>query len=223
VAVPPPRPRPREEPIPTVLPAVTFRGQVAELSGSMALAALFALLGTVLWAALNHAAGHLDLRQNAVWVELGTVFFLTVAASWAVLVSGKFWTQRRGDSWTRRLVMMFLGVVIGGSTLWLHGWTLRSVLKGDAAFPSLASYVSYFALAFFALRWWRMADPRRSQRFSFLPLLAAGFWALLPLIVFPDSSLGAVALVMTAAIVQLVSPWEPPTPPSCRRLRLRYS
>ena len=34
---------------------------------------------------------------------------------------------------------------------------------------------------------------------------------------------GTGALVMTAAIVQLVSPWEQPVPPACRRLRLRYS
>jgi len=86
-----------------------------------------------------------------------------------------------------------------------------------------ASYVIYFAVTFFALRWWRMADPRRSSRFSFLPLLAAGFWGLLPLLIWPQPWRGAVALVMTAAIVQLVSPWEQPVPPSCRRLRLRYS
>ena len=30
-------------------------------------------------------------------------------------------------------------------------------------------------------------------------------------------------LLGLAAIVQLVSPWEPPVPVACRRLRLRYS
>ena len=45
-----------------------------------------------------------------------------------------------------------------------------------------ASYISYFALAFFALRWWRMADRRRPQRFSFAPVLAAGFWGLVLLL-----------------------------------------
>src|SRR5919202_1454728 len=108
--------------------------------------------------------------------------------------------------------MMFLGVLIGLSTLWIRGWSLRptlvnaggaapfgTFLPGGSGLAEGASYVSYFALAFVALRWWRMADPRRSQRFSFLPLLATGFWALLPLLIWPESSLGAVALVMTAA------------------------
>lgn len=34
---------------------------------------------------------------------------------------------------------------------------------------------------------------------------------------------GAAALVMAAAIVQWVSPWEPPPPPPPKRLRLRYA
>jgi hypothetical protein len=137
--------------------------------------------------------------------------------------------------------MMFLGVLVGMGALWANGWVPR--LRGEAGpdlpeglfFASLlppgsglaegAGYLVYFAVTFFALRWWRMADPRRSTRFSFLPVLAAGFWGLLPLLIWPQpwQSGAPVALVMTAAIVQLVSPWEQPVPPSCRRLRLRYS
>jgi hypothetical protein len=91
-----------------------------------------------------------------------------------------------------------------------------------------ASYFSYYALAFFALRWWRMTSRRRSQRFSFAPLLGAGFWAavlLLPIPLYqqPGPVMAAVVLVMTAAIVQLVSPWEQPPPPATRRVRLRYA
>jgi hypothetical protein len=237
VAPPParPRPRPREEDIPTVLPVPTFRGQLAELSGSMALAAVFALLGTALWASVARSHNPTDIT------EVGTVFFLTVAASWAVLVPGKVWAYHRGDSWRRRLVMMFLGVLIGMGALWVNGWVPRvpAEMAGDPGdgwfFASLlptgtglaegASYIVYFAVTFFALRWWRMADPRRTSRFSFLPILAAGFWSLLPLLIWqsPWRSGAPVALVMTAAIVQLVSPWEQPVSPSCRRLRLRYS
>jgi hypothetical protein len=228
---PKPRPRPRDEDIPVVVPAPTVRGQVAELSGSMALAAVFGLLGTALWASV--AGGPIS--------DLGTVYFLTVATSWAVLVPGKVWSTHRGDSWRRRLVMMFLGVLVGMGALWANGWVPR--LRGEAGpdlpeglfFASLlppgsglaegAGYLVYFAVTFFALRWWRMADPRRSTRFSFLPVLAAGFWGLLPLLIWPQpwQSGAPLALVMTAAIVQLVSPWEQPVPPSCRRLRLRYS
>jgi hypothetical protein len=231
-AVPPkPRPRPREEEVPTVVPVPTLRGQIGELSGSLALAAVFALLGTTLWASVG------QIQQLN---DIGTVFFLTVATSWAVLVPGKMWAYRRGDSWRRRLVMMFLGVMIGLGALWVNGWVPRmrgepgpevhedlvfiSLLPAGTGLAEGAAYVIYFALTFFALRWWRLSDPRRSSRFSFLPLLAAGFWSLLPLLIWPQPwPWGTGALVMAAAIVQLVSPWEQPVSPACRRMRLRYS
>ncbi len=233
VVPPPPKPRLPEEPIPSVLPAPTARGRIGELSGSLALAAVFALLGVTLWAALGQATNFTPVPSDLP-SDIGWIFFLTVASSWAVLVPAKLWGGKRGDSWGRRLVMMFLGVIVGLAALWLRGWGPGMTLAGEAAKPwgallpgrglaEGANYVSYFALTFFALRWWRMSDPRRSSRFSFLPLLAAGFWALLPLLVWQQAALGAVALVMTAAIVQLVSPWEPPAPPAARRLRLRYS
>ena len=229
IPVPPPKPRPPLEAIPTVLPVVvSWRGQIGELTGSMALAAALALVGTTLWAVLCHLSG-----QGLSPSNLGTIFFLAVGASWAVLVPAKVWALRRGDFWSRRILMMTLGILLGLSTLWLQGWSPHHLPEaiGNAPRPlhhltTLLSwlpsgqtegigYVSYFALVFFVLRWWRMADPRRSQRFSFLPLLAAGVWALLPLTVWPPASvetvaLGAVSLVMTSAIVQLVSPWEPP-------------
>ena len=34
---------------------------------------------------------------------------------------------------------------------------------------------------------------------------------------------GAGVLMLSAAVVQLVSPWEPPPPPPPRRMRLRYA
>src|SRR5262249_57338445 len=100
-AAPPPRPRPRprEEDIPTVLPVPTVRGQLAELSGSMVLAAAFAFLGTALWWLVSGMHSTIDAGT-------GTVFFLTVAACWAVLVPGKVWAYQRGDSWRRRLAFM---------------------------------------------------------------------------------------------------------------------
>src|SRR2546430_5918788 len=87
---PPQRARVTQEPVLTALPAVSLRGQIAELSGSMALSALFSALGTMLWAALSRAHGMQDMNL------LGLVFFLTVATSWAVLVPAKFWSGKRG-------------------------------------------------------------------------------------------------------------------------------
>jgi hypothetical protein len=102
-------------------------------------------------------------------------------------------------------------------------------MNSPSEIPVAACYLSYFGLAFFALRWWKMADRRRAQRFSIFAVLAAAFWAYLLLVLWPFSQQtqnephGVVALVMAAVIIQLVSPWEQPPPPLPRRLRLRYA
>jgi peptidoglycan/LPS O-acetylase OafA/YrhL len=183
----------------------------------MALAVLFAALATTLWTAVSQ--GHV---RNL--TDLGTVFYLTVGTCWTILVPGKFWTDRRGDSWSRRVILMVLGALLGVGACWVDGWPVA--VTSD--WMHEASYVSYYALAFFALRWWRMTDRRRPQRFSFAPLLAAGFWGwLLGLLVYTYNQPlwwgGAVVLVLASAILQLVSPWEQPPLPAAKRLRLRYA
>jgi hypothetical protein len=150
-----------------------------------------------------------------------------------VLVPAKFWSPNRSDSWTRRVVMLLLGGVIGLTAFYLDGWTFgdRAETKGASlmqVFPgpavNEAAYFSYYALAFFALRWWRMAARRRSHRFSFAPILAAAFWALVLMgLVQPLHTDGVLVLAMAAAVIQLVSPWEAPPPPAAKRLRLRYA
>jgi hypothetical protein len=214
-----------KEPLLSVLPALTMRGRIAELSGSLALTALFAGLATALWAALG------NLRDVT---EIGPLFFLTVAASWCILLPAKIWTEKKGDSWARRLVMMVLGIGVGAAALWLEGWSPHLPLQTGSAepgssrlfgetLPAGSGELSYFALAFFALRWWKMTDRRRSQRFSLGPLLAAGLVGGILLLVWPQPWRGLVVLVTSAAIVQLVSPWDPPAPQAARRLRLKYA
>jgi hypothetical protein len=217
-------------PVLNALPAYSLRDKVGELSGSMALTALFAGLAALLWARLSDLHG----------VEVGTLFFLMVGTCWAILVPAKFWTSRRGDSWTRRIVMMVFGAGVGLGALWLEGKVAMpadpvitaqagggpvSLFPSGESLPKLAGYLGYFALAFFALRWWKMTDRRRSQRFSFGPILATAFWSLLLTLLWRDAWQelwrGPVVLMFSAAIVQLVSPWEAPLPPAPRRMRLR--
>jgi len=238
VAVEVPRPIPTvlpvkssSDPVLNVLPVFSWRDQLAELCNSMALTPLFAALATMLWAA---PGGMKDLT------EIGTFFFLTVLACWAVLIPAKFWSNKTKDSWSRRLVMLALGLVVGVSALWLEGWLPRlpptpdlstgfgparslSGILPSGGYSDVAAYLSYFALAFFALRWWKMAERNRTQRFTFAPILGAGFWSLILLLIWPQPWRGALVLIVAAAIIQLVSPWEAPPAPPSKRVKLRYA
>jgi len=228
VDVPPPPKLDSREPVLPALPAVSPRGMVAELCGSMALTTVFAAVGVALWATLQQVQ-HLNV--------VSSIFFLTVAASWAVMIPAKLWTERRGDTWSRRVIMLLLGVGVGVLALWLEGWSMPftgpsvSPTHGSSLTELLpptvgtkVSYLTFYGLSFFALRWWRMTDRRRSQRFSVAPMLAAGFWGiLLMMLLRPEDWHAVLVLGLTAVIVQLVSPWRQPPPPQARRLRLRYA
>lgn len=140
--------------------------------------------------------------------------------------------------------MLAMGALVGMGALWLNGWLPRfpvsevpngapfsperavwSALSTSDGISVAAGYLAYFGLVLAVLRWWRVTDRRRSSRFSFFPVLAAGFWGLVLLVVWPwpEPPLGVGAVVMAAAIVQLVSPWEQPPPPTAKRVRLRYA
>jgi hypothetical protein len=250
-----PPPARAASPLPVILlpepsQPISPRARVAELCGSLALATVLAALFSVFATAVF---GHSDIT------EIGIIFFLTVACSWAVLLCARLWPVPEDDSWARRTCMLLLGLGVGVQALWLDGRPLSSLLgQNDLAaeaaesdgnsyrggpwggengrrgfrplfshqpIPVAARYLSYFGLAFFALRWWKMTDRRRGQRFSLFPLLAAGFWAFLLWSIWPWHELprGILALVMTSAIVQLVSPWDQPLPPRAKRVRLRYA
>jgi eukaryotic-like serine/threonine-protein kinase len=207
------------------LPAVTVRDQLAELTASMVMAVVWAVVPALVW----YLVGQLQASESL------TLFYLTVAATWLVLVPAKFWTERRGDSWLRRGIMLGLGTLLGLFALWMQGWTpVRGELfvqNGGLVplFPTSAvnvlSYCVYYGLAFFALRWWKMTARQRRSRFSVLPVIAAAFWSLaLLLIITPQTWTTATVLVFASAIVQIVSPWEAPPPPAVvRRVRRAYA
>jgi serine/threonine protein kinase len=239
---------PAAAPVLTALPVISPRQQVAELCGSMAMVPLVSVLFCTLWMSISSltvsAKGTVPGSTVVadVGTEIGFCFFLTVMICWAVLVPAKLWSGRKGDSGLRRGVMTVLGVVVGLAALWMGGWLLApppgdpavieanidvtnaSLFQSSDDIYTAARYLTYFGLIFFAVRWWKMGDRHRSQRFSFAPILVVGFWALaLMLLGLGPQPQGAVALVLAAAIVQLVSPWEPLPPPIMKRMRLRYT
>jgi eukaryotic-like serine/threonine-protein kinase len=234
----PPAPARPPEPVPAIVvpsPALTVRCQMAELCGSLAGAALLAVLFAVVWTAFGR-------QTDLPWVA--SLFFHTVAVSWVVLTVTKGWPARVHESAARRLVMLVAGASVGIGALWLNGWLPRlppanvvwlgedvnsprylESLAVGGGIAVAAGYLAYFGLAFCLLRWWKLTDRQRSSRFSFFPVLATGFWAVVLLLLWPWSEppLGAAALVMASVIVHVVSPWEQPPPPAAKRVRLRYA
>lgn len=142
-----------------------------------------------------------------------------------------------------------LGLGLGLQTLWLDGQELPAVfgpapgsslspgakeraeparrlalpaLFGEQGMSTTVRYLSYFALAFVVMRWWKMGERRRPQRFSLFGVVCAAFWGTVLLFLWPrpQEPYGVVALVLAAVVIQLVSPWEPPPAPKAKKLRL---
>jgi hypothetical protein len=216
---------------------------VGELSGSLGAAAVVALLFSILWTAVEYSAGLIGEMA-----KYGAGFYLMTLASWSVLVPTKLWEHTRGDSWARRGTLMVLGLLLGVGAAWFNGWsphwhhlppetpsfaaaTLAELGQENPALAHLFGYMSYFGLAFLILRWWRLAERHRPQRFRLAPVLVTGLTALLLVPLWPDFSgaempwtlQGPVVLTLTSAIVQVVSPWVPPAPKRPRPLRYRYA
>jgi eukaryotic-like serine/threonine-protein kinase len=240
---------PPREPIPTVVLAPTsLRERSAQLCGMMLWAVVFAGL---------LASGWSLLFGRGEWSPLLNTFFLTLAASWAVLLPSKLWPATSADDcWSRRLLLMALGFGVGLVALWLDGYqfplpwspgaeqaeifqpwvpapdepvsrvSLFRFYNENMSMPILACYLGFYGLMFLVLRWWKTTEERRGKRFSFKPVVAAALWAglllfLLPSV--PQRRLGFVAMVLTAIVCQLVSPWKEPSPARGKRMRLGYA
>jgi hypothetical protein len=244
-------------PVARPAPVLTWRAQAVELCGSMLasvlLAGLFAIVGAALLRTndLTRIGSYFFMSVACCWAVLVPAKFWTtrVEDSWqrrlvmmvlGVLIGlGTLWMDGHnfaalfGQPSPSPAENVAVGGIEGEQPAGRHR-PMQQVaqylhISSQSDIPVAACYLSYFGLAFFALRWWKMADRRRAQRFSIFSVLAAAFWAYLLLILWPWASQpqgephGVVALVMAAVIVQLVSPWEQPPPPLPRRLRLRYA
>jgi hypothetical protein len=218
------------EETPTPPPPESTRQRLAEVCGmlvwSVALSALFA------------AAWTLFVRHNE-GSSLPEMFFLTAAASWAVILPTRLWGGLKAleDSWTRRLVLMCCGFAVGLFGLWLEGYSVplpwaagtqadalqpwaapaeqhtRSFFTGlypeNRSMPMLACYLGYFGLMFLILRWWKTAEPTRSKRFSLKPVIATAFWGYILLFMLPAAPQRHTALIALALASAVVQTVSP--------------
>lgn len=194
----------------------TSRQKLAELTGSMLLAAGVAPIMTIVVMVLRREE---MLAEQFVWLALaGTL------GAWAVLIPAKTWEGNREDQMTRRFAMLVVGLVWG-----VIAYGLAQFLAVDLPFemrssvprhaetlyepdgsPKMLVYLAYFGFLLLALRWWRQADPRRSARLSLWGTAVAvlGAWLVNLAWPFPQPWGLMLVAIMTVA-VQVSSPWTP--------------
>ncbi|HAA68687.1 MAG TPA: hypothetical protein DCE55_06095 [Planctomycetaceae bacterium] len=193
-----------------------------ELSGTLLLSAI--VVGIVslvmLIAAGQPIDGSIDMFARFAW--LATV---SMAGSWVVLMSCKFWEGEAGEPLSRRFVLLGVGLLwgfagyFGGEFLSVtldpsagdqlssdpmlrHVYPSSLFQEGGA--PTLASYLVYFGGLLSIMRWWKQADPLRATRFSLFTTGGTAVGALfLPL----PLPWGLMIAITTSAAVQLSAPW----------------
>ncbi len=190
-----------------VTPTMVFQQRWSDLTGTLLWSVMIAAVLAVGWTLFFGGGSYKNLTP---------LFFLTVAASWCVLIPNKLWLpSAQEESWTRRLLQMTLGFGVGVFALWLEGyempmpWTdnaelavlkpwqangvapeswLKTIYPSEnTSMPMLACFISYFGLMFLVLRWWKTTETNRSKRFSLLSVFAVGLWAYVLLFLLPNA------------------------------------
>jgi hypothetical protein len=206
------------------LPALVLRSpreRVTDLLGSLIKSALVAApLVVVMTFILGF---EIESRPE----QMAWLYLITVAGSWTVLTISKFWEGTKGESLPRRFVMMILGLGLGTLAFVLAGYYFVDLPQlyrelhfnnpvpanffGADGRPLLPAFAVIFGALFFAVGWWKQADPLRSKRLSISSLAVSIFVAGIVASFghFPQPWMLLLAGAISIA-VQLSSPWLHP-------------
>jgi hypothetical protein len=211
------------------LAAKPLRNKLAELSGSMILAAMFAALAASIAPMLLGDQGTSDRLAMHLWLAVvGTL------GSWAVLVPAKFAEGKLEDQVPMRFTQLAAGALVGlaawflSDALLIHlpSWSepidvreglvsqqmLQWSVPSHDVNPPLAVYMTYFAFLFLVPRWWRQGEATRSGRLSVWWVVVCVFWAwLLQFFWWFPQPAGMMVAAVIAISTQLASPWMPPS------------
>jgi serine/threonine protein kinase/threonine/homoserine/homoserine lactone efflux protein len=209
----------------------TLGGWVVSLLGSAIVCTFLSLLVPIIFSdvpAVDRQAMHL-------WFSV-----VTTAAVWSVMTVNRFGEGRFEDQVPLRTIMLGMGLGVGAlayamsqvlligvpfesdfgvgpSDTMLYSFAkLPSTTNGDVYSPlanvELASSVLYFALLFVTLRWWRLGEYVREHRFAFwrTAFFVGAAWCLHLVCWYPQPA-GIVVAGISAAAIQLSSPWLRPS------------
>ncbi len=212
----------------------TARQKASTLTGSMLVAACFALLAGVVAGPLLTKGTPIDT------VALGTWFaVVATVGSWGVLVSSTLAETRFEDHLPRRGMQLLAGMIVGaiafgaasllGLDLPFRDMTFDSresllnnffnidLYQGTrhshntSAIP-IAGSLAYFGSLFLILRWWQTTLYTRRSRISLWSIFAAGLGAwLVSIFAWYPQPTGLALAAAIALAVQAASPWCPPS------------
>jgi hypothetical protein len=152
---------------------------------------------------------------NYLWLVLSSTL-----AAWGVLAAGKVWEGIGDRHGLRRFPLLALGFLVGGASFLLaqflnfqpshilpldHGNRPGNFHASDGT-PLLGAYLVFFGVLFFAVRWWRQADPMRHRRLSVVQCLVVMLTAIV-LSAFCPLPQGFLIAGATSVAVQLAAPW----------------
>jgi hypothetical protein len=192
-------------------PARPWSVRLPALLGSMLRAALAAALVTGL------ATPFIDDSANPsrlMWLAV-----VGMAGAWAVLVPTFCWEGCEERSWHRRGVMLGGGLMVAGLAGMLDGFLMANIVSQsptgfgtgldprrmeDLLMPAGLMFTGLFGL----IRWWRMAEPYRSSRFSLWGVAVAGVLGFgLGQAVGMELPWGPLVAANMAIAVQAAAPW----------------
>lgn len=212
-------------------PPATIREWLAELAGGVSLAPLVTAVCTAPCA---------FIEPGTPWSVLARVFLLSTLLTWALILVGRLPRRDHKNPWSRRAIHLVVGLGIGTLAFWLDGWAVptgtASATTGDLilatghrfspeTFSTGLRYLFYFGLATAACRWWVATDRKRHVRVRLFPVLAATFWGMVFVFLWPWEStpvmVGIAPLVIAAIATQAASPWAGPPIPIAYPVRSR--
>jgi hypothetical protein len=213
-APPPPAPAPPEAP--------TARLRLAELAGSMLLAAPLAAFAAAMLLPAYDALG-IDLPRDP--LQLAYLFGMLLIGTWAVLVPSKLWEPLTDSRAQQRLSFLAIGAGVGAVGTALARWTFLmpspvQLVPGPRGYvgvldtglrvhPAALGFVGFLALAYAANGWWKLTARDRWRRVRFWPAIKAGAVAGAVGLACPSPQpWGIVVITTIALLVQVVSPWN---------------
>ncbi len=195
--------------------------RLAQLLGSMIVAALVCAVTTLALVLISGYHGAPVAAAPSVWLYLVSLF-----GTYCVLIAAHSWNRAGLDPLSRRFILLASGLLVGAFAFVLSDilifrlphsipWDEAGLWRLPAAFyaadgaPQLPAMMAAMGTLFALIRWGRQADLLRPARLSVWSLVVSGAVAVVAAALwhFPQPWLPMIAVAISVS-VQLSAPWR---------------